>query len=283
MTLYKRMNKVLLILFLISSSVCTAGNDKDKSKELGFAIGTGYYLGELNRDHFGGVLKLGGGLFYRQNVNRRWSFNFGLHYFEVGAFDSDSDDPWHVNRNLHFKNQIIEASALAELNFFPYQVGSKSDFFTPYLFAGFAYYSMNPKAEYNGLWYELQPLGTEGQGTSAGEEAYNLGGLSVPYGFGLKLNITGRLACNVTYGMRSASSDYIDDVSTTYADPSVLDFEAGVLTQALADRSIEQIGFNNSNANVERGDPTNNDFYAFTTFALTLRLDKKATSCWGGR
>ena len=56
-------------------------NDKDKSKEIGFAVGTGYYLGELNRTHFGGELKLGGGLFYRQNIDRRWSFNFGVHYF----------------------------------------------------------------------------------------------------------------------------------------------------------------------------------------------------------
>lgn len=278
------MKKVLLLIALLFSIISWAGNDKDKSKEIGFSVGTGYYLGELNRSHFGGELKFGGGLFYRHSIDRRWSFNFGIHYFELGAFDSKSDDPWKVNRNLHFKNPIIEASAIAELNFFPYQVGSKQDFFTPFLFAGLAYYSMKPMAEYNGAWYELQPLGTEGQGTSAAAAApYKVGGLSVPYGFGIKLNITGRLAMNVTYGMRSASSDYIDDVSTEYADPLVLRLESGTLTQELSDRSLEGIGFNDSNAFVERGDPANNDFYAFTTFALTLRIDKKPGSCWGGR
>jgi len=278
------MNKVFLIIALLFSILSWAGNDKDKSKEIGFAVGTGYYLGELNRTHFGGELKLGGGLFYRQNIDRRWSFNFGVHYFELGAYDSKSKDPWKVNRNLHFKNPILETSAIAELNFFPYQVGSKQDFFTPFLFLGIAHYSMKPMAEYNGAWYELQPLGTEGQGTSSATKApYKVGGLSLPYGFGIKMNITGGLAFNITYGMRSASSDYIDDVSTAYADPLVLRLESGVLTQELSDRSLEGIGLNDSNAFVERGDPTNNDFYAFTTFALTLRIDKKPGSCWGGR
>lgn len=280
------MNKTFLITIILCfiSATVFGGHDKDKSKVIGFSGGTAYYLGELNREHFGGVLKLGGGAFYRHNIDKRWSFNFGVNFFEIGAYDSDSNDPWKVNRNLHFKNPLIEGAITAELNFFPYQVGSKSEFFTPYLFAGLAYYSMKPQAQDEFLgWQELQPLGTEGQGTTAGDEYYNLSGLSVPYGFGFKLNITGRLACNVTYGMRSASSDYLDDVSTVYADPNVLALEAIPLTQTFADRSFERIGINNSNASVQRGDPTNNDFYAFTTFALTLRIDKKANSCWGGR
>ncbi len=278
------MNKAILILFLLASSISWAGNDKGKSKEVGLSGGTAYYLGELNRSHYGGKLTFGGGVFFRYSIDKRWSFNFGVNYHTLSAYDSQSTDAWAVNRNLHFKNPLIETRILAELNFFPYQVGNKSDFFTPYLFAGLAYYRMKPQAELNGTWFELQPLGTEGQGTTAAQaQAYNLGGLAIPYGIGFKLNITGRLACNLSYGMRAATSDYIDDVSTSYADPLVLRSETGRLTQELADRSIDQIGFNNSNANVERGDPTNNDFYAFTTFALTLRIDKKPSSCWGGR
>ncbi len=280
------MNKVFLIIAILISASVWAGNDKDKSRSIGFAGGTAYYLGEINRNHFGGELKFGGGIFYRENIDRRWSFNFGVNYMEIGAYDSKSTDLWKVNRNLHFRNRMYEISGLVELNFFPYQIGSASEFFTPYLFLGMAYYKMNPEAQYGDGWLPLQPIGTEGQGTTAGTPTkYNLGGLAFPYGFGLKMNITGRLAFNVTYGMRSASSDYLDDVSTIYADPAVLRDESdnGQLAIEFGDQSIEQIGFNNSNANVERGDPTNNDFYAFTTFALTLRIDKKPGTCWGGR
>jgi len=276
------MKHAILILFsLVLISNISAQSKKDKSKEIGLGAGTAYYLGELNRQHFGGELSVGMSVFYRQNIDKRWSFNFGLNMYEVSAFDSASEDPWKVNRNLHFKNQIVEGAFLAELNFFPYQLGSKHEWVTPYLFSGLSYYAMNPKAEFQGVWYELQPLGTEGQGTTAGQENYNLNGIALTYGLGLRMNITGRLGLNLSYGMRSASTDYIDDVSTTYADPNVLAFEAGALTQELSDRSFIQLG--NGNASVERGDPTNNDFYAFTTFALTLRIDAKATSCWGGR
>jgi len=142
---------------------------------------------------------------------------------------------------------------------------------------------MNPQAEFNGQWYELQPLGTEGQGASGANTAeYNLNGLALQYGFGFKLNLTGRLACSASYGMRATATDYLDDVSTYYADPNLLLVERGSLSQQLADRSFEQIGVANRNTDVERGDPTNNDFYAFTTFALSLRIDKKPNSCWGG-
>ncbi|MFK7757762.1 MAG: DUF6089 family protein [Flavobacteriales bacterium] len=276
------MERIVLIALLLASSLSWGQSYKDKSKEIGIVGGTAYYLGEINRQHFGGELALGGGVFFRYNHDRRWSFNFGVNYMEVSAYDSDSPDAWNRNRNLHFKSPIIEGSGIVELNFFPYQPGSKQDFFSPYLFTGITYYQMNPQAEFNGQWYELQPLGTEGQGTSAGEATYNLNGLALQYGFGFKLNITGRLACSASYGMRSTSTDYLDDVSTNYADPNLLALERGFLTQEFSDRSFEGIGVGNGNGGVQRGDPTNNDFYAFTTFALSLRIDKKATSCWGG-
>jgi len=224
----------------------------------------------------------GGGAFFRQNINRRWSLNFSLSYFEVSAFDSDSTDPWNSNRNLHFKTPIIESSAIAELNFFPYQVGSRTERLTPYLFLGLSYYQMKPQAEYNGFWYELQPLRTEGQGTSANADSpYNLNGLALPYGFGIKAALTSRISINVSYGMRSATTDYLDDVSTQYASPAVLVSEVGSLSQILADRSELQLAADN--ASVQRGDPTNNDFYAFTTFALSIKIDKKKTGCWKGQ
>ena len=75
-----------------------------------------------------------------------------------------------VKRNLSFKSSIIEIGPIIEVNFFPYKLGQAdtelAKFGTPYFFAGITYMRMNPKAEYEGEWIELQPLGTEGQGTS---------------------------------------------------------------------------------------------------------------------
>ena len=72
------------------------------------------------------------------------------------------------NRNLHFRNAITEGSVVAEFNYSCYQIGNTKDRFTGYLFAGLSLYSHMPEAEIDGIWYEPQPLGTEGQGTTAG-------------------------------------------------------------------------------------------------------------------
>jgi len=276
------MKQLIVVISAILIVLSANGqSSKDRTRDIGIFGGTAYYIGELNRTHYGGVLKAGGGGFYRQNLNKRWAFNFSLSYFEISAFDSNSNDPWTANRNLHFKTPILEASSVAELNFFPYKVGSRSEWFTPYLFLGLAYYNINPQAEFNGFWYELQPLRTEGQGTSFNSSTpYKLNGLSIPYGFGIKASLTKRISVNLSYGMRSASSDYLDDVSSHYADPNVLIQEVGTLSQTLADRSENQLASNNTN--VQRGDPTNNDFYAFTTFAISIKIDRKQNGCWKG-
>lgn len=256
------------------------GKKFDTSKEIGLSVGTSYYLGDINRNHFGGRLSVGGGVFFRNNFNRRWALRLGVHYGKVSAFDEDSDDAWQQNRNLSFQNEIIEGSAVMELNYKEYQVGSREDFWTPYLFGGIGYFSMNPKAEYRGNLYALQPLGTEGQGTSQGDNLYELSGVSIPMGLGFKLNVYGIIALNLEWGIRRTFTDYIDDVSTNYANPAVLEEENGFLSTVLADRSIEQEGPFNDNDGVKRGDPGNNDLFSFVHFTIAIRIDKKPNSCW---
>lgn len=256
------------------------GRKFETSKEIGLSVGTSYYLGEINQQHFGGRLNIGGGAFYRNNFNKRWGLRLGIHYGRVSAFDEDSDDAWQQNRNLSFENPILEGSAIMELNYREYQVGSRDQFWTPYLFMGIGYFSMNPQAEYNGNLYDLQPLGTEGQGTTEGEERYRLSGVTIPMGVGFKINIFSILALNFEWGMRRTFTDYIDDVSTSYINPQVLEDENGVIASLLADRSFQQEGAFGDNTGVKRGDPSKNDLYSFAHITLAIRIDKKPTSCW---
>lgn len=250
------------------------------SKEMGLVVGTSYYMGDMNYSHFGGRLSPGGGLIFRNNFDRRWSFKTSLLYGKIMAYDEDSDDAWQRNRNLHFKNEMIEFSAQMELNYFDYQIGSNTDFISPYLFLGLSYFSSNPKAEFNGNWYELQPLGTEGQGTSLGEDLYKTNGIAIPMGAGIKVNVYRFIAINIEWGMRRTYTDYLDDVSGTYIDPAVLLAENGRLAVSLADRSIEQSGPNGTNDGMQRGDPGRRDWYNFTNFTLSFRIDKKQGTCW---
>jgi hypothetical protein len=84
-----------------------------------------------------------------------------------------------------------------------------------------------PEAEIDGQWVPLQPLGTEGQGTTSwgeayGVESYATSGVSVPIGFGFKSNIGAFTAITFDWGVRKTWTDHLDDVSGLYADRAVL-------------------------------------------------------------
>ncbi len=277
-------NNWFILSFILLSSVATAQGKKfEKSKDVGIIVGTSYYIGEVNPyKHFGTNLKLGGGIHYRNNFDRRWALKGSLLYGQVEAWDSDSNDPFMQNRNLSFRNQVIEGSMQFELNFFPYQIGNSDYPATPYLFAGLGFFNMKPMANYRGTWYELQPLGTEGQGTGNGApDYYKTNLLCMPFGVGFRVNIFSVLAFNLEWGVRKTWTDYFDDISGNYVDRGVLAETSGPLAAALSDRSLVKETNNGASiTGLQRGDPGRKDFYFFALASLSFRIDKKATTCW---
>jgi hypothetical protein len=142
---------------------------------------------------------------------------------------------------------------------------------------------MKPMASYKGAWYELQPIGTEGQGSAYGEGKYKTGLLSVPFGAGIKTNLYAIFGFSLEWGVRKTWTDYFDDISGKYVDPEILDEENGQMAALLSDRSIEKelAGPNGkTNTGLQRGDPGRKDYYFFVMGSLNIRIDKKATSCW---
>jgi len=274
---------ILLVMFA-ASPVSAQKNKFERSKDVGLLWGTSYYIGEVNPyKHFGTRLKSGGGISFRNSFNRRWTLKSSVLYHVIEAWDADSEDPWIRNRNLSFRNQIIEGSVQGELNFFNYQLGNPKFPISPYLFAGLGYFRMRPMAEYRGTWYELQPLGTEGQGTEFGAQKYKTNMFSVPFGAGIKMNLFAIFGLSIEWGVRKTWTDYIDDISGKYVDPGLLADLNGELAAMLSDRSLQKEIPNtagNSNGGLQRGDPGRKDYYFFSMVSLNIRLDRKATSCW---
>ena len=257
----------------------------DQSKEIGLAFGTAYYLGDLNEGkHLKGRMTPSFGGFYRHNFSQRISLRVNYFKGRVEAWDADSPDPWRQNRNLHFRNDISELSAWVEINYLDHRLGDPGDRFTAFLFTGIAAYNHMPEASIDGQWVPLQPLGTEGQGTSWGEaygvEPYATSGVSIPIGFGFKSNIGAFTAITFDWGVRKTWSDPLDDVSGLYADRGVLLQERGEMTVALADQSLVQEGEILNQGGLQRGDSSRDDFYAFISASISFRISKKPTTCW---
>jgi hypothetical protein len=241
--------------------------------ELGLTGGVTYYIGDINPyAHYPKHTHLGGGLLYRYNFNERYAVRFQGLYSKLEAWDRDSDDPLQQLRNLGFRSVLFEASALLEVNFFKYRgLAKDSRSWTPFVFAGLGYFHTNPQNLLNDTWYDLQPLGTEGQGTGNGA-GYGLNQFCIPFGVGLKLALSAKLDLQMEWGFRRTYTDHIDDVSGTYADNNVLLEEAGPLTALLADPSaLRTTGFNTGRA---RGDSQTHDWYNYTGITLSYLLTR---------
>ena len=255
------MKRIFLIALILTATISINAQD---GWEAGFWLGTSTYFGDLNTSYDLSKPGLAGGIIARYNFNSRVALKFSGSYGTVQADDADSKNAFERARNLSFESPVVEANAQFEFNFLPYVHGSKDQFFTPYLFVGLSGFYFNPQAELDGETYELRELGTEGQ--FKGEEYYTIQG-ALSYGGGIKLDLSYEWSLNVEIGVRYLFTDYIDDVSTVYADKDDLRRNRGNLGDiavALSDRSIEVEGFDGSTigqAGTQRGNSSNNDSY----------------------
>lgn len=243
--------------------------------EVGLTGGASYYIGDINPlRHYPAYMHPAGGLFYRYNIDPHYAVRAQGLYTRLEAYDSNSSDPVQQARNLGFRTNIFELAITLEVNFLKYRsIDRKNNhLWTPYLFVGFGYFHMNPQNRLDDTWYDLQPLGTEGQGTSAGGPPYKLDVFNIPHGFGFKFALTDRVDLGLEWGLRRTWTDHLDDVSGVYADRGTLIEEAGPLTAALADPSDTRgTGLNNGRS---RGDSNTKDWYQYTGLSLSLLLTR---------
>jgi hypothetical protein len=268
------MFRKIVFCFLILSSFI-ASTTFGQSREMGIMLGVMNYKGDLQKATYAGQNNLPGiGFLYRRSYSNHWAFKAAISYGNVQGDDAQSDDPFNKNRNLNFKSSILEGTGQFEFNFFPYQTSNPSTSFTPYMSVGLSVFKFNPKAYYNGDYIELQPLGTEGQGTNANPDKglYKKTSLAFVFGGGFKWKIGRRWSVVLESVVRKTYTDYLDDVSGVYADPNAIRVEYGKTAYFLSDRSI--VKNNTGNIGRQRGDNTNRDWYHFTGVQFTYTLSK---------
>lgn len=264
-------------IFLVATLIFLFINVKAQSFEVGIFGGTSHYYGDLSSKRIN--LKETNpalGAFARYNFNQYIAARLSFTYAKVSESDKHSNLDYLIIRNLSFRSRIIEFALIPEWNILGLKAGEKD--FTPYIFAGIAIFNFNPEAFYINQWVELQPLGTEGQGTSAfpAREKYRLTEFAVPAGAGIKMGF-GEMTLSLETGIRATFTDYLDDVSTTYIDPSILLPENGSLAYALSNRTGEILGDPYKLDHTDqRGNPAMKDFYLFTGLTLSLNIGSTA-------
>lgn len=188
------------------------------------------------------------------------------------------------NRNLSFKSSITEISGVFELHpMFIFIDWANRDNtpprYSPYLLAGVGYYSFNPQAELNGEWIDLQPLSTEGQGFKEypDRKVYKLKQANIPLGIGLKYELSQFLNLRAEFVYRKLFTDYLDDVSTRYIDPTLFyeyfSPDKAALAATMADRQIQSR--TNPAGGSKRGSDKEKDAYFSFNLKVSLLLGRE--------
>ena len=245
--------------------------------EVGATIGGSNYLGDLTPSGLWtslGETHLSVGGFVRYNFLGWFAFRGSVNYGNIAASDSRATDEFfRQQRNLSFRSDIFEVALTAEINILKYLAYNRRRPFSPYIFGGIAVFTHNPKALYEGEWYALQPLGTEGQGLPGYQNKYQLTQFSIPMGFGIKYTHNDNWNLGFEFGMRKTFTDYLDDVSQYYPDLDELAHINGSIAAQLSWRTDEVIpDADPPSRGSPRGDPTDLDWYIFSGIFISYNF-----------
>ena len=223
------MNTRVICLFLMIVSYLPLGVAQTNTPDLGLVVGLSNYLGDIGngpspRRPFIYDLQpqetrftLGAQAIY--DFNRVWAIRGGLQYIGIGGDDVHTVYGPRRARNLHFRNNIIEASGRAEWYYRPNQSFSSAGGMPAfYVFGGIGVFYSNPQARQSeagssvvGVWQNLRPLQTE-------DVAYSPIGLALPLGFGAQWRLQDGWLLGVELCYRFTTTDYLDDISTVFKD-----------------------------------------------------------------
>lgn len=208
---------------------------------LAYGIGTSNYYGDLapvtrpllsTRKNINWHLSVD----FTRHLTSRIGIRFGLSWIRLSGNDSYfSNDAKFQNlfiRNLHFRNDLQEFSAVGVYNFVKEERAyTHRPKLIPYIAGGFSILHHNPVAQApngtagvtDGAWVSLQPLGTEGQTLpTSGIAPYNLIVTNALGAMGARLKVNKQWDIAYELSLRYLFTDYIDDVGSTYADKNAM-------------------------------------------------------------
>ena len=268
---------VVSALFIWPQQSNAQWNEK-KYWEYGALFGGAGYMGEFtegvaNSEDWNAMA----GFIMKYHFDRKIAFRFGLSAGTISGNDENSSYIWRRNRNLNFRSRVYEAYIAPEMHFFTGPAFTKG--VHPYVSAGLGFAYFEPQTYFNNQWINLRPLGTEGQGLDVvgSIEKYNPYTLTFPIGLGVQFHAGNSWFIGIELNYRYTLTDYLDDVSGYYPDPSAMSIRYGAesMNVQLSDRRIDAEQYSGTFEFYplqQRGNPSDKDRYFLFGISLTKKL-----------
>lgn len=296
-------------LFVYSPSY--SQDDYKNTTEAGITVGPMVFLGDLGghagkgttfiKDYNMNTTKLAFGAYYAVYPAQWLGFRFSLNYGSIEGDDKHitpkgGDEVTRLARNLDFRSKILEGTVMAE--FYPTvlledDAEDVTGRLRPYGVLGLGAFHFNPQGSYRNpatgdtYWVNLRDLHTEGQGFPEypDRKVYSLTQLNIPMGVGIKYFFSENVNISFEIIHRKTFTDYIDDVSTKFIDPSLfyahLPASLAPVAAAMANKSPLATTPNSGyGPGGKRGDPHQNDAYFTAGFKVGFRIGGGSQERW---
>lgn len=207
-----RINKLITLLTIsLTFFFSTKIYSQEYKYEIGGAIGTSSYMGDINKTNLFLNPGLSGGALFRYNMTFNWSIKLNLMAGNVSGSSIDTRYKLPFEKETNFSRNFADLGAQIEFNFLPYSdkytyTGTRP--YTPYVFAG------------TGVTY------------ADGNSKFI--GLNIPFGVGVKYKLKNRLNIGLELSLRKLFNDDFDvtDKETDWS----LDSPYGINSSTLKNR-----------------------------------------------
>lgn len=269
--MFRKIRILLILSYLAVFGQLQAQFDDPKTLEVGPHAGVSYYMGDLNPTIPFAMPDLQYGGLVRYNYNNRWTFRFD--YSRATVKGDDTKLNWRPERGLNFTSKINDFSLVAEFNFLEYYTGNPKKNVSPYIFGGISVFQYTAYATVGEELVDLGDYATEGP-EDPDAKWYNkmFGktspvGVSVPFGFGVKLSLSRHMAATVEWRMQKTFTDYLDDVATVYPEEHA--------TYTAEDGTIYDLTdpTGRYEAGQQRGNSAFNDWFGMARVSLTWKFN----------
>jgi len=264
--------------------ICYTLESDAQEYEFRFYLGANYYQGDLSpgRGRFSfSPGRLGLATMFGTKLNDVFRLNLKLMIGQIGGDDADASIDNRKIRNLSFDSPIYEAGINTEISINYFLKSLDKYGINIYYTTGVNVFKFSPKATIrtsSGKFelIDLQPLGTEGQGLPGFDDKYSLTQLNIPFGIGFKFQLFDNVELGFEFVPRLTFTDYLDDVSSSYAGYMELISANRPLAAQLANRTGEYLGTGpiTDDSGKLRGDADDNDWYFFGAAFLSYNFGK---------
>jgi len=266
---------LLLLVGIISVSAKAQMDSYVHTGEFGISTGVAHYYGDLNTRGAIDRPKMAAGIFFRKQISNYIGFKVSANYARLGYSDIHSRNETQRRRNLSFNSDVYELGISGDFNFYKFMPGWEGYNFTPYVSLGVGIFSYDPYAFLGGEKIYLREIGTEGQGSAAYPDRaiYGTTAVSIPLGVGFKYALSENINFFGELSYRFTNTDFLDDVSGTYAPDAFPSLPNGLPSTAflLQDRSYEtgtSIGIKGR----QRGNSLQKDAFVTLQFGVSFNM-----------